>query len=284
MMNSWYTLLSFLPFEWAAREGPMFMKHALLAIILLSPILGILSTMIVNNHMAFFSDALGHGAFTGIVIGAFMGFFSPLGSAIFFSIFFSILMTLVRHQTKMAADTVIGVFASFAMAVGIFLSTEGGKSFSKLNRYLIGDILSITKADIRILALSSLLMVVIWVFLLNRLLIISINQSYAKSLGLPTLAIELVFTVIVAVMVTLSIQWFGLLVINSLLVLPGATARNIARNIRTYHVLAVSCSLVSSVSGLILSYYGSTASGATIVLLSVGFFLITFLLKIRTRH
>jgi zinc transport system permease protein len=276
MMAFWYRIIAVLPFEWARGEELFFMKNALLAILLISPIFGILSTMIVNNRMAFFSDALGHGAFTGIVIGALFGFAFPLWSAILFSILFSVAITLVRNKSKMSSDTVIGVFSSAAVALGIFISTQGGKNFAKLSRFLIGDVLSISPTDIGLLLLVLLVVLIVWFVFFNRLLVASVNRSYAESWGVNTLVVELVFTTLIAVIVTISMQWVGLLVINSLLVLPGATARNVASNIRIYHLLAVIFSLVSGVGGLILSYYLGTATGATIVLLSVSFFLLTF--------
>jgi zinc transport system permease protein len=279
MMLLWYRIVAILPFDWAIPGQMFFMKHALLAVLLVSPIYGILSTMIVNNRMAFFSDALGHGAFTGIVIGALFGFSMPLWSAVIFSILFSVVITLVRHKTKMANDTVIGVFSSAAIALGIFISTQGGRNFARLNRFLIGDILSITPTDIGLLLLVLGIVLVVWVFLFNRLLVVSINSSYASSWGINTLVIELIFTVLIAVIVTVSMQWIGLLVINSLLVLPGASARNITGNIRSYHSYALAISLLSGVGGLIISYYMGTSTGATIVLVSVCFFLLTFIMR-----
>jgi zinc transport system permease protein len=139
-MTFFYRMIAVLPFEWARGENMFFMKHALLAILLVSPIFGILSTMIVSNQMAFFSDALGHGAFTGIILGDIFGFSLPLWSAILFSILFSFSITIVRNKSKMSSDTVIGVFSSAAVALGIFLSTLGGKSFAKLIRFLVGEL------------------------------------------------------------------------------------------------------------------------------------------------
>lgn len=256
-----------------------FMKNAFIAIFLVSPIFGVLSTMIVNNQMAFFSDALGHGAFTGIILGTIFGFSLPTWSAVLFSILFSFTITLIRNKSKISSDTVIGVFSSAAIALGIFLSTLGGKSFTRLNRFLVGDLLSISPGDLGLLVVVLLIVLVFWTLFFNRLLITSINRSYASSWGYNTLLTELIFTTLVAVIVTISIQWIGLLMINSLLVLPGATSRNIARNVRVYHFLAVAVSFVSGIVGLIVSYYLDSASGATIVLFSVGFFLLSFFFR-----
>lgn len=125
MISFWYSLIdTILPFQWVELD---FMKNALLAVLLISPIFGILGTMIVNNRMAFFSDALGHGAFTGMAIGSIMGIFNPVFGAIGFSIAFSVLITIVKNKSKTSTDTIIGVFSSIAISVGLILLSIGGK-------------------------------------------------------------------------------------------------------------------------------------------------------------
>lgn len=275
-MDFWYKLLEILPFEWAKAGQMIFMKNALLSILLLTPIFGLLGTMVVNNRMSFFSDALGHGAFTGVAIGGLLGFAQPIGSAVVFSIIFAFLIALIKHKSKMASDTIIGVFSSTAIALGIFLATLGGKSFAKLNAYLIGDILSITPQEISFLAIVLILVSVFWLLVFNRLLIVSVNPSLAGSRGIHTFWYEVLFSCAVAIIVTVSMTWIGLLVINSFLVLPAASARNIAQNQRQYHLLAVIFSIFSGVSGLLFSYYIETATGSTIVIISAIIFFITY--------
>lgn len=280
-MELWYRILEILPFEWA-REGQMiFMKNALLAVILLTPIFALLGTMIVNNNMAFFSDALGHGAFTGVVIGGLMGLINPVGSAVVFSILFAIIIAIIKYRSKMSSDTVIGVISSSAIALGIFLVTLGGKSFAKLNSYLVGDILSISPREIGFLFLVLIGVILFWSVFFNRLLLVSVNPSLAGSRGINTFWYEVLFSCAVAVTVTVSMPWIGLLVINSFLVLPAASARNISLNQRQYHFSAVIISVFSGVFGLILSYYIETASGATIVLVLAVIFFISYFMRKR---
>lgn len=280
-MELWYNLVELLPFEWAQEGQMMFMKNALLAIILISPVFAILGTMVVNNKMAYFSDALGHGAFTGVAIGGLMGLTQPLWSAVMFSVLFSVGIAIVKNKSTMSSDTVIGVFASSAMALGIFIQTSGGRSFAKAMTYFIGDILSIQPTEIFMLIVVFVAIIILWFFVFNKLLVVSINPSLAGSRGIHTFWNELIFSMVIAVVVTISMSWIGLLVINSFLVLPAASARNIAKNQRQYHLATVSISLFSGVSGLILSYYIETATGATIVLISALIFFITFFLRKR---
>ena len=277
-MELWYSLVSLLPFEWAQEGGYFFMKHALLAVLVISPLFGLLSTMVVSNRMSFFSDALGHSAFTGIAIGVLCGLAEPMWMSALFAVVLSLLFSFVRHKANLASDTVIGVFSSTAVALGIFIATLNGGSFTKFNSYLIGDILSVDPRKIGLLALILLLVLILWVFCFNRLLLSSVHPALADSRGLKVFRLEALFCAVVAVVVTVTMTWVGLLVINSLLVLPAAAARNLAKNVRQYHLLSILGAMVCGVLGLFCSYHVGSSSGACITLFlslwfTAGFFL-----------
>ena len=275
-MDLWYSTLEFLPFELFHWD---FMKNALLAVLLLSPLFGLMSTMIVTGRMSFFSDALGHSAFTGIAIGCICGVAAPTWVAVLFSVFFALLFSFVRSRSNHTADTLIGVFSSTAVALGIFIATLGGSSFTKYNKYLIGDILSVTPAQIGLLTLVLLAVVVFWVLFSNRLTLVSIHPQLASSRGIKPWLMQTLFTVAIAAVVTLAISWVGLLILNSLLVLPGASARNISRNLRQYHLFSILLALVSGVGGLCVSYYLGTSAGAAISLILALCFAISFFFR-----
>ncbi len=275
-MSLWYALWDLLPFEMLHWD---FMKNALLALLLMGPLFGLLSTMIVTGRMSFFSDALGHSAFTGIAIGALCGITMPTLAAVIFSVAFALLFSFVRSRSNQAADTLIGVFSSTAVALGIFVATLGGGSFTKYNKYLIGDILSVTPGEIGMLALVLILVSLFWVLCANRLTLTAIHPQLASSRGIPVGLSQTLFIVAIAVVVTLSISSVGLLILNSLLVLPAASARNISRNLRQYHSFSVLFALVSGVAGLTLSYYLGCSAGAAISLILALIFAVTFTLR-----
>ncbi|NLP44865.1 MAG: metal ABC transporter permease [Peptococcaceae bacterium] len=275
-MSVWSNLLSFLPFEWSQHQ---FMNQALLAVILITPIFGLMGTMVVNNRMAFFSDSLGHSALAGIALGVIIGLRDPLISMLAFGLLMALALSFLKRTSNVSTDTIIGVLSSSAMALGIVILSRGG-GFAKYSRYLIGDILSITSEGIIALALVFGLALVYWYFMFNKLLLVSINPVMARSRGVKVLLTESLFMALVAVLVTISIQWVGILIINALLILPAAAARNLARNMRVYHLLSVIISLVAGVVGLLISYYWGTAAGATIVLCNTVFFLISWLINL----
>jgi zinc transport system permease protein len=278
-MEFWYFLIDLLPFQWAQPGQMFFMKNALLAVLVITPLFGLLSTMVVHSRMSFFSDALGHSAFTGMAIGALCGLSDPSWSAVIFAVIFAVLFNLVRRNTSLASDTVIGVFSSTAVAMGIFISTMGGRSFTRFNSLLIGDILSVEPAKIGLLALILLGTVVFWALSFNPLMLSAIHPALADSRGIRVFWQETLFSVVIAVMVTLSMTWVGLLVINSLLVLPAAAARNVAKNMAQYHLFSVLGAMLAGVAGLMTSYYLGPSAGASITLYLALFFLGTFFFK-----
>lgn len=278
-MSFWYWLVSWLPFEWAAPDTMLFMKNALLAVLVVTPLFGLLSTMVVESRMAFFSDALGHSAFTGMAIGALCGLAEPVGAAVVFAVVIALLFTLIRQKTHMASDTAISVFSSAAVALGIFLSTLGGQSFTKFNNLLIGDILSVAPGEIGLLALILLGVVVLWVTSFNQMMLSSVHQALADSRGIRVLWKNFLFTAAIAVVVTITMTWVGLLVINALLVLPGAAARNVARNLPQYHLVSVVGGLVCGIGGLLVSYYLGASTGASITLLLALWFFLSLLFR-----
>lgn len=272
-MTLWYTLCEVLPVEMLEWD---FMKNALLAVLLMAPLFGLLSTMIVTGRMSFFSDALGHSAFTGIAIGSIFGIAAPIWAAVLFSVAFALLFSYVRSRSNQAADTLIGVFSSTAVALGIFAATLNGGSFTKYNKYLIGDILSVTPGEIGVLALTLVAVLLFWVLFSNRLTLTAIHPQLASSRGISVGVAQTLFTVAIAVVVTLCISSVGLLILNSLLVLPSASARNVAKNIRQYHLFSVLFALAAGLAGLTVSYYWGSSAGAAISLALALIFAVSF--------
>lgn len=269
-----YGFLEWLPFGMFQYD---FMKNAFLASVLIAPLFALLGTMAVNNKMAFFSDALGHSAFTGIGLGVLLGLDDPLLAMLAFGIFLGLVITKVKAANMVSSDTVISVFSSAAMALGIvILSVRGG--FAKYSAYLIGDILTVGKGDLLVILIVLILAYVLWAVLYNQLLLLCVNRSLAASRGVRVMLTENLFVVMVAVAVMVSIRWVGILMINSLLILPAAAARNITGDARGYHWTAMAFGLLSSLAGLGFSYSLGVSAGAMMVLTAAGLFLATYLI------
>jgi zinc transport system permease protein len=268
-------LIGMLPFEFCTYT---FMQNALIGILLLTPLFALPGCVVIDSHMAYFSDAIGHAALTGVAIGVIAGATNPFWVMILFAAFLAFVLSILRKYGTAATDTLIGIIMSGATAFGIVILSRGG-GFTKFSRYLIGDILSLTNQDLLLILGGLLLFLILWSLFSNRLFLIGFNRPIAASRGHNIWLQETLFSIFIAVIVTASVQWIGVLVINSFLILPAAAARNIAVSLRSYSLISVTIALFSGLCGIILSYYTSTAAGATIVLVLLSIYIITLIIR-----
>ena len=262
-------------FEWLAYD---FMRTALWAVLLLVPLLSLLGTLVVNNKMSFFSDALGHSALTGVAIGVLAGVSAYRLVMVLFGVVFALCMNRIRRSRLASTDTVIGVFSSVGVALGLTLLSAHG-NLANYQSLLVGDILSITREELWVLAAALAVTVVLWTTCFNGFFAVSVSPSVAKSKGLPTVLLDNLFVTLVAVVVMLAIRWVGLLLINAMLILPAASARNVARSMKSYHLLSVVFGVFAGVVGLAVSFYNGIAAGPCIILVLAAIFFGTFLLR-----
>lgn len=251
-------------FSWLQYD---FMKNAFLAILLITPLFGMMGTMIVNRKMAFFSDALGHSALTGIAVGVAFGVNNTSLSTVIFAVVFALLLNFISSKAPSSTDTVISVFSSCSIALGLAILSQGG-NFSRYSSILVGDILSITPKELGYLSVILLATLAFWFFGFNKLLAVSLNRTLARSRHISAAWLENLFAVLTALIVMASIKWVGILIINALLILPAAAAGNISGNMREYHFFSILFSVFSGVLGLVISYYTNVATGPTIAILA----------------
>lgn len=264
-----------LAFEWWQYD---FMRNAFWALLIISPLFAVVGSLVVNARMSFFSDAIGHSALTGVAIGTLLGMNQPSLMVVAYSLVLSLIITALKYRLPQKTDTFIALIMSFSVALGLVLLTRGGQ-FSKFSNMLIGDLLSITPKDLIQLGLLLGASLIFLFFFLRKILLVSLNASLARSRGINVFLVEFLFAAFVSVVVSLSIPWVGLLVVNSLLVLPAASANNLSRGIKSYLTTAILFSVFASLTGLSLSYSLSSATGATIVLILMLFFILSFIFK-----
>ena len=275
-METIYRLMdTLLPFDFLRFS---FMKNALLAMLLLTPLLSLLGTMAVNQRMAFFSDALGHSALAGVGIGMLLGVENVTLSLVVFGVLFAVLVSTVNRSGAATKDTTISVFSSMGIALGLLLLSRGGK-FSSYSSLLTGDILSIGQQDLLWLLIGLVTGTAAWMFLYNPLLVSAVSPELAESRGIRTRYLEYGFAVLVAVAVMLAIRWVGVLLINALLILPAAAARNVSRSAAQHALLSILFGLVSGVAGLVMSYGMNTGVGVAVVLCAGLIYFVTLLIR-----
>ena len=268
-----------LPFSFAE---PAFMKRALLGLLLVAPAAAAIGVPLVQHRMAFFSDAIGHSAFTGVALGLILGV-SPSWTVAAFGAVVAVAIVLVRGRTGLSPDTVTGVFFSAVVAFGIaVISRERGLT-RNLQAFLYGDLLAVTDAELAWMAVLFALVAGYLLLLYNRVLLLGIHEGFARTKGVPARAVEISFALVVALVVTAAIRAVGILLVTALLVIPAAAARNVARGAASAMWISVGIALLSGVSGIVASWYLDTATGATVVLAAACCFALTALFR-AARH
>ena len=254
-----------------------FMQRALLAGVLAAITLSLLGVFVVLRRSAFFGDAVAHFAFAGIAVGLLLGV-NPVLAAVAVSLLLALGMGFIgQRATKQSSDTIIGIFFSGAAALGIFVIglLEGFRA--DLFQFLFGDIVAITPADVTssllLLVVVSLVLLVTW----RPLFKITFNQDIAAVSGINVGRYEYLFLALLAVTTAMAIKIVGIILVPALLVIPAATAKNISQSFKTLVLFSVAASVVSVIGGLVGSFYFNTASGATIVLVSIGLFLVSLI-------
>ena len=264
-----------LPFGFAE---PLFMKRAILAMLFIAPAAAAVGVPLVHFRMAFFSDAIGHSAFTGVAIGVLLGV-HPLLTMVAFGLFVAWAITRVKGRTELSPDTVIGVFFSTVIALGVAIISARKGLTRNLQAYLYGDLLAVSGTELLWMGVL-LIAVAAYLFLtFNRIMLLGVHEGFARSMGVPVHALEISFALVVALVVTTAIRAVGILLVTALLVVPAAAARNVARGAVSAFWVAIAIAVVSGLSGIAVSYYLDTATGATVVLFAAALFAATAMLK-----
>ncbi len=269
-----YTLIAqLLPFDCMQA---LFMQQAMAGILLLAPMAAAMGIMVVNFRMAFFADAISHSAFAGVALGLIFSV-DPNWTMPIFGLLVGLGIMILQRHSSLSSDTVIGVFFSAMIAFGLAMVSRDRSLARDLQRFLYGDILTIS--DIQILCLLALFLVfmIFQVVSYNHLLYIGLNPSLAQAHRIRVAALQYIFAGLLSLIVMFAVQAVGVLLVTAMLIVPAAAARNVARSAGSMFWWALLVSISSAVTGLILSAqdWARTATGATIILISCGWFLLS---------
>ena len=238
------------PFEYE------FVINALLCALLIGPLLGVLGSMVMIKRMAFFSQSVGNAAMTGVAIGVLVGesYTSPYLSMFGFCLLFALTLKYTQHRTTLPNDTLIGVFLSISLAVGasLLLFVSAKINTHVMESVLFGSILAVDHTDMNVLLGVSALCAVIGLPLYNAMLLASLNPSLAHARGVPVRVVEYLFVVLVTLVTVACLKIIGAVLVEALLLIPAAAARNISRSLPVLVTLAALIATFSCVVGILV--------------------------------
>lgn len=256
-----------------------FVTRGLLAVLLLAPLLGGLSHLVVARRLAFFSTALGQAALTGLTLGLLAGepISAPYAGMFGFCLGSAILMVYVKRRSRLPADTLIGVFMALTLGLGICLLVAATRQFNihQIEAVMFGSLLTVTDTDLLLLALAAAGVLALLARRYNALLLDSLSRPLAGAAGVDTALVEYLFVVLLTVAIVVSLKIIGALLVEALVVVPAAAARNLARTTRGYLGWSVASALLTGVTGIFLSTRYRVPTGGAVVLALAACFFVT---------
>ncbi len=252
-----------------------FMQRGFLAALMVGIVCAVVGTYVVLRGMAFFGDALAHSILPGIAVGYLVGggdrgvlFWWSLGTAIVAALGIGAL----SRRTQVKEDTAIGIIFAGAFALGIALISTVRSYSVDLAHFLFGDVLGVSPADLRLMALFGAAILFVVFFAYDAFLVVSFDPVFARTLRLPVGFFDSLLLMLIAVAIVVSLQTVGVALMVAMLITPAATAYLLTRRLPAMMGVAALLASLAGVIGLYLSYYFSVASGAAIVLVSTFFF------------
>ncbi|MCK4908105.1 MAG: metal ABC transporter permease [Spirochaetes bacterium] len=252
--------------------------NSLLAAILASISCGIIGTYIVSRRIVFISGGISHASFGGIGIGYYLGINPLLGAAVF-AVLSALGIENISKKTNINRDSAIGILWSLGMAIGLIFIYITPGYVPNLMSYLFGNILTVSLIDIYMMLGLSIIIVLFFIFNFRKILFISFDEEFSKTRRMPVTFINHILLSLVALTIVINIRVVGIILVISLLTIPQAIAKLFSNNFKTIMFYSIFFSLLSSISGLIISYNFNIPSGAAIIFASVLYFIILWALK-----
>ena len=259
-----------------------FLIRGFLCVLVLAPILGGLSHLVVTRRMAFFSAALGQAALTGVAIGLLLGepLNAPYGGMFGFCLLATLAMVYVKRHATLPPDTLIGVFHALTLGLGLCLLVALTRQFNvhQVEAVLFGSLLTVTDGDLLLLVIVGVLVAVLLVRQYNKLLLDSLSPPLARVSGADSAFLEYFFAVLLTLSIVVSLKVIGALLVEALVVVPAAASRNVARSARSYLIWSVLVAFLAGAGGLGVSTKLLVPTGGAVVLAVSGIFFVTLAL------
>lgn len=262
-----------------------FLVNALFASLMIGPLLGLLGTLVVVKRLAFLSEAVGHSVLTGVSIGILLGepVDSPLISLFSFSILFALLLQWIKGRSTIPYDALIGVFLSFALAMGAALLLYVAKHINAhlIEQVMFGSILVTATDDLLMLIIICVLVGLLALRFGNQAYLVAISPDVAHSQRVNTKAHDYAFVIMIALITVASVKIIGAVLVGALLLIPAASARLVASNLKQLMILSVMFASTASVLGVLIPMYlqWPVSAGPAITLFACAWFLLSLLYR-----
>jgi zinc transport system permease protein len=255
-----------------------FILRGILAGLAVAMISGLVGCFVVWRRMSYYGESIAHSSLLGVGLGILMGVGINLG-IVFTCLLFGILFLWLQQSKLLSSDTLLGVLAHLALSIGIIVISMNRIKID-VHAFLFGDILAVTQNDLWGMYLAVLFVVIIICLNWSSLLLVTIDEDLAKAEGVNPLFINLLLTSILTIVVAVSIQIIGLLLITAMLIIPAATSRRLVNSPEMMAIVATLLGIISVILGIYLSVEIDAPSGPSIVVVSAVLFFISHIFAI----
>ncbi|ADO76350.1 metal ABC transporter permease [Halanaerobium praevalens] len=255
-----------------------FMQNAFFAGILASIVCGLIGTIVVEKKLVMLSGGIAHTSFGGIGLGYLLNI-EPIYGAFTFAIAASLAIARIRRKIGTGSDTLVGMFWSLGMSLGVlFIGFTPGYP-PDISSYLFGDILTVRKMDIWLMAALTIFILLAITSLFNYWKAYLFDEEFLRVLGVNSVLLENFLFIMIALAIVILIRVVGIVLVIALLTAPPAAARLYTDNLKKIMALAILFGFIFSFSGLTFSYYFDLPSGAVIIITAALFYFISVLIK-----
>lgn len=255
-----------------------FLQRAMLAVIVVSLVCAVTGVFVVMGRLAFFTDTIAHSALTGIALGVLLGI-NPFWSALVFGLLVAFGVVYLKDKGRLNTDTALGLFLPFAMAVGILLLQIKHDYTPDLMSYLFGSILAVSLIDI-LLEVIIAIVILVWIYRnYQQLLYVSFDRESAWAAGVSIRKVEYAMMALTSMVVVASLQVAGIALVGALIVIPAASAKNVASSFKEVIGWSILFGVLSGVIGLVMAVVLDVSGGAAIVITAMMIFLISFVFR-----
>ena len=255
-----------------------FILRGILAGLAVAMISGLVGCFVVWRRMSYYGESIAHSSLLGVGLGILMGVGINLG-IVFTCLLFGILFLWLQQSKLLSSDTLLGVLAHLALSIGIIVISMNRIKID-VHAFLFGDILAVTQNDLWGMYLAVLFVVIIICLNWSSLLLVTIDEDLAKAEGVNPLFINLLLTSILTIVVAVSIQIIGLLLITAMLIIPAATSRRLVNSPEMMAIVATLLGVISVVLGIYLSVEIDAPSGPSIVVVNAVLFFLSHIFGI----
>ena len=250
-----------------------FILRALIVGVLVSLCASLLGVSLVLKRYSMIGDGLSHVGFGAIAVATAFNW-APMEFTIPVVIIAAFLLLRLSENSSIKGDSAIAIISTGALAFGILVASMTTGMNTDINSYLFGSILAMTLNDVLLSVVLSAVVIVLFVLFYNKIFAVTFDETFSNATGIRANVYNMLISILTAITIVLGMRMMGALLISSLIIFPALTSMRVCKHFKTVVIVSAVISIICFLLGLIISYFFSTPTGATVVVINIGIFIL----------